>query len=299
METFFHELGCETVISPDTNRFILNQGVKYCVDEACLPVKVFHGHVCWLRDKCDAILIPRIMSVKKREYICPKFCGITEMIANNIPDLPRLLGDPIYWESPEKLLQWALNSGRPVTSDKHKIKKALDEAVNRQNSESLSARPDKRQFRVALLGHPYNIYDPFINMNLIEKLNRLGVDILTEEFVDDQLIEEEVNKLYKKPFWTFVRSSYGAAVSMSVHGNIDGIIYISSFACGIDSVILELISRKTADLPLLVLKIDEHTGEAGFNTRIEAFTDMLGRRIKIDHNNSSHGQCVSGRKSIV
>jgi predicted nucleotide-binding protein (sugar kinase/HSP70/actin superfamily) len=29
---------------------------------------------------------------------------------------------------------------------------------------------------------------------------------------------------------------------------------------------------------VLVLKIDEQTGEAGFDTRIEAFTDMLERR---------------------
>lgn len=28
----------------------------------------------------------------------------------------------------------------------------------------------------------------------------------------------------------------------------------------------------------MVLKIDEHTGEAGVNTRIEAFVDMLERR---------------------
>lgn len=91
--TFFTELGAETIVSEDTNKSILDQGVRYCVDEACMPVKVFHGHVASLRDKCDAILIPRIMQVRKREYICPKFCGLPEMVVYNIPDLPTRVFD--------------------------------------------------------------------------------------------------------------------------------------------------------------------------------------------------------------
>ena len=63
-------------------------GAQYCVDEACLPVKVFHGHVCYLKDKCDLLFIPRIMQLYKDEYICPKFCGLPEMVINSIPGLP-------------------------------------------------------------------------------------------------------------------------------------------------------------------------------------------------------------------
>ncbi len=55
-------------------------------------------------------------------------------------------------------------------------------------------------------------------------------------------------------------------------------VHISSFACGIDSVVTELIKDKIEDFPYMILKIDEQTGEAGFDTRIEAFTDMLSRR---------------------
>ena len=43
---------------------------------------------------------------------------------------------------------------------------------------------------------------------------------------------------------------------------------------------LERISRKAKNFekPILHLTIDEHTGEAGFITRLEAFVDMLYRK---------------------
>ena len=43
---------------------------------------------------------------------------------------------------------------------------------------------------------------------------------------------------------------------------------------------IESITRKAkeAGKPLLSLTIDEHTGEAGFVTRLEAFIDMLFRK---------------------
>ena len=63
--TFFSELGAEIIVSEDTNKDILDAGVKYCVDDACLPVKVFHGHVDSIKDKCDLLIIPRIMQYGK------------------------------------------------------------------------------------------------------------------------------------------------------------------------------------------------------------------------------------------
>ena len=40
-------------------REILDRGTSACVDDACLPVKVFAGHVESLRAKCDLIAVPR------------------------------------------------------------------------------------------------------------------------------------------------------------------------------------------------------------------------------------------------
>ena len=41
MDDLFQALGVEVVVSPPTNKAILDQGTKSVVDETCLPVKVF------------------------------------------------------------------------------------------------------------------------------------------------------------------------------------------------------------------------------------------------------------------
>lgn len=289
LQTFFCELGAEIVTSSDTNKNILDEGVKYCVDEACLPIKVFHGHVSSLKDKCDIIIIPRVMQLREREYICPKFCGLPEMVLSSIPDLPKAIVEPIYATSRKKLYEWAKVSGKMVTGDTSKIYKAFNSALKEQEKYKTGIRNENYMLNIALAGHPYNIYDNFINMNIVQKLNKLGAGVVTEENTSDELIDTEVKHLYKKPFWTFARSNYGFAAYAAKSKAVDGIIYLSSFACGIDSVIVELIKDKIGDFPLMLIKIDEHTGEAGLDTRVEAFVDMLERRVKNENNISAHG----------
>ena len=60
-EHFFKELGLDILISPETNNEILQNGKKYTVDEACLSLKIYIGHVFYLIDKVDYILVPRIV----------------------------------------------------------------------------------------------------------------------------------------------------------------------------------------------------------------------------------------------
>lgn len=278
LNTFFSELGAEVITSEDTNRETLNLGVKYCVDEACLPMKIFHGHVASLIDKSDIILIPRIMQVKEREYICPKFCGLPEMIQNSIEGLPILITEPIYARSRKDLYKWVKVAGKTVTASNNAIKEAFNRALIQQGKHRTGINDQGYKLNIALSGHPYNIYDDFVNMNIVKKLNKLGVGIITEEYVDEIKINNEIKQLYKRPFWTFARNSYGFTSYVTTNEIADGIIYISSFACGIDSVVIELIKSKIGDFPFMVLKIDEHTGEAGLETRVEAFVDMLERR---------------------
>ncbi len=282
-KTFLEELGAEIVVSPNTGKGILDRGVQCCVDEACLPMKVFHGHVSWLKDQCDAVLIPRFIGVKEKEYICPMFCGLIEMVSNNIPRLPRLIDAPIYSTDPGSLLRWARKTGRSVTGDENRIRAALGKALQKQADSELGFDDDGYPIKVGLLGHSYHVHDRFLNMDLKRKLNGLGIGVITSERVDRASMEAEADKLFKKPFWTFARDYYGAAVSLCRSGRADGIIYLSSFSCGIDSVVTELIGCELEDFPFMVLKLDEHTGEAGFDTRIEAFSDLLKRRCAIGH----------------
>lgn len=287
--TFFSELGAEIITSADTNKDILDEGVKYCVDEACLPVKIFHGHVASIKDKCDVIVIPRIMQLRKNEFICPKFCGLPEMVINSIENMPISITEPIYATSKKSIYKWAKAAGKRVTSNNFKIKSAFIKAFDQQEKYQTGILDEGFDMKIALAGHPYNIYDNFTNMNLVKKLNNLGIGVETMEFTNDLIFDLEINELYKRPFWTYARENYGFAANVVRERKVDGIIYVSSFNCGTDSVIIELIKNNVGSFPFLTLKVDEHTGEAGIDTRIEAFADMLERRVRNESNMPTHG----------
>ena len=57
-KTFFRELGVQVLVSPPTDRQIMENGAALAIDEACLSLKVYLGHVKALVGQCDYILIP-------------------------------------------------------------------------------------------------------------------------------------------------------------------------------------------------------------------------------------------------
>lgn len=276
-EVFFSELGAEIVTSENTCRKTLDMGALNCVDEACLPIKVFHGHIGLLQEKCDYVLVPRFMSIYKHEYICPKFCGLPEMIKSSYKNLKIIDTGPIYADSSESLYKWCREAARPFTKDENKIQYAYAQGMKAYKQNKTVVHKSDSKLRVALIGHPYNIYDNYLNMNIVLKLQKLGFGVITEDDIGEEITNRFSNELFKRPFWTFARRNYGTAVYLATNKQVDGIIYISSFACGIDSVVIELIKNRLNDFPVMVLKLDEQTGEAGFNTRLEAFGDMMKR----------------------
>ena len=68
-KTFLEELGAEVVVSPPTNKIIIQQGLTYAVEEICFPAKVFLGHVLYLKDRVDLLFIPRLGQLSQKENI--------------------------------------------------------------------------------------------------------------------------------------------------------------------------------------------------------------------------------------
>lgn len=292
-EKFFHSLGAKIILSPPTNKAILEEGSKYVVDEACLPVKVFFGHINYLKDKTDLIFAPRVVSVKKKEYTCPKFMGIPDMV--RIRNLPPILG-PTIDLSKKKDKLWSVigDIGRKIDNNPLKVAKAWMEGrreIKKQQNifqqynfpeEFKIKRAENPGLNIAVIGHEYIIYDNYLSMNLLNKISSLNVGVYTPQMVSPNNINKEVEQLPKKIFWDFGKNALGAALFFSKQKHIKGIINISSFGCGPDSMINSMILynlKKGNSKPVLNLTIDEHTGEAGIDTRLEAFYDLLVRRV--------------------
>ncbi len=301
IKAFLTELGAEIVPSPETTGEILNKAVLYCIDDACLPVKVFHGHAYSLRDKADCILVPRLTSVSKGEYICPKFGGLPEMVKYSVPGLPPLIDTEINLIKGQKQLLAALYKmaaslklANPVL-----IAKGIKSAMRAQNvfkaavqkgntpdsviNEMIPPGSCKYKARIGLIGHPYLLYDNFTNMGLLKKLRSRGMKVTTPDMIDPHIINELCMELPKRMFWSSGKSLVGGALYIMDRGYYDGMLALTAFGCGVDSLAGEYIekkARKHYGRPYMVLNIDEHTGDASFNTRLEAFFDLLDWRGK-------------------
>lgn len=307
---FFETLGQEVVLSSPTNEAMLKKGVALCVDDACLPIKSFHGHVADLADKADAIYIPRIVSIEPRKYLCPKFLGLPDMIRNSIAKLPPLIDAEInLYKGKKGIKNHVIQIGDVLHKNKAEVMKAYCKAANTQKrykkflitykktpceilpnvdfKSSIEANTDLSDDvhpKVLLVGHHYNIYDTFLSMNLIVKLKRQHINLITTDMVSDSEIKKGAKKLTKDMFWTLGERSLGAAFYFLDKGELDGVIHVASFGCGPDSFVGELLERKIKryyKVPFLYLTLDEHAAEAGFDTRVEAFLDVLeGRKTQ-------------------
>jgi predicted nucleotide-binding protein (sugar kinase/HSP70/actin superfamily) len=285
---FFKNINCKVVVSQDTNKEILDYGVKYCSNETCLPVKVFHGHVYSLKDLVDYIFIPRYTSLDKNEYTCPKFCGLPDMAALCLKRQVKVLEVRVHIDLlPSETYNSLLELSRVLHLKDTLVLEAFKDACRVYTEDrrikhehcTYTASISNSKIAVSVLGHPYMIYDSYLNMKLLDKLRKRNIAVYTPRDIDHKTKRENAYPFQEKVFWEVGFELLGSAYTFAEDPKIKGLIYLTPFACGIDAFILEFIERRIKagyDVPLLKLTIDEHTGEAGFDTRLEAFLDMVG-----------------------
>jgi predicted nucleotide-binding protein (sugar kinase/HSP70/actin superfamily) len=318
-ETFFTCLGADVVVSPKTNKELLDAGIELAVDETCLPVKVFLGHVNYLKSRVDVLFLPRIVSVEPKKYTCPKLLGLPDMVKSNVAGLPAIWHDTVNFSAHKYALfvlvwrmGWRLSSNifriigaygaacRQLRRYEGFLRQGYtaEEAYEMQKCTNPQGEPVQKDITIAVVGHAYNIYDAYLCMRIIPRLREMGVDVITPEMMRKAEIEKATKHMPKDLFWTFSKRIMGTACHyISAHDAVDGIINIASFGCGPDSLVGEMLAREVrrqGNIPFLLLTIDEHTGEAGLLTRLEAFIDMIRwRRQGNARNFSSYGELLS------
>ncbi|MHB8124769.1 MAG: acyl-CoA dehydratase activase-related protein [Desulfitobacteriaceae bacterium] len=314
--TYFESLGCEVITSPPTTKEIIDLGVRDALAEACVPVKIFFGHVQKLKDKVDYLFIPRVISMNGKTIYCPKFLGLPDMIRSAIPNLAKLIDVTIdLRKDPLALHKAAINVAKDLgysaweglsalhkAAQMHKRYVALlqkgvfpDKAIpflllnNVDETQLTNSIFTKRiaatqiPLKLAILGYPYIVYDSFINVNLFDKLREMAVEVVTMEMMDPQTLKKQRNKTVKRIFWTFSEMASRTAYHFFENDeDIDGILHVTAFGCGPDFIVDKLMEIEAKNrqrrVPFMSLSVDEHTGEAGIMTRIEAFCEMVRRR---------------------
>ena len=287
-ERFLQKLGAEVVVTGSTTKATINCGSS--LDEVCLPVKAYFGHVCQIYKSVDSLFIPRMVSTAAGQYTCPKIIGMLDMIRSNLTSLPPIIDVSVNLRSNSRSLYQAIVSvgsvlGRGAAPSLYAWYRAWQSC----NQPSVILSPKQCQIKVGLIGHPYILFDSMLSMNIIERLDKLEAQVITPDAVNPRQAAEAASKLGKRIFWSSSHHMAGAALALMQSAQpVDGLIFLSSFSCGPDTLIGELIYQQAQllNIPCMLLTIDEHTAEAGFVTRLEAFTDMLKRR-------DAHGRIFS------
>jgi predicted nucleotide-binding protein (sugar kinase/HSP70/actin superfamily) len=146
-------------------------------------------------------------------------------------------------------------------------------------------KDEKPPFRIAFIGHPYNLFDVDINKDLLALAKSLEMEILTADLLSEKEIDREVSNLSKEIYWSSGREIVGSLFHFLSAG-VDGVVFLTSFKCGIDALLQEFIKRRLkirggSPIPFLILSLDEHTGREGLTTRLEAFRDVVEEQKRI------------------
>jgi predicted nucleotide-binding protein (sugar kinase/HSP70/actin superfamily) len=233
---------------------------------------------------------------------CPRLAGLPEMLKYSISGLPTIL-DP-YVDGRHRnstLLRSFSEMALALGKSSREIKEALQEGETayrlvRKRMEGGEKIPElfgmdetekpgfQREHlakKVAVVGHPYCLYDPYFNFDLLRILGEAHASVYTQEIVSKEEIDTRIREFGKDVYWDSGREILGACLHLLGSNQVDGLIYLTCFSCGVDSMIEPLVKHRVAEngkTLYLCLMIDEHTGPTGVLTRVEAFLETVERR---------------------
>jgi Uncharacterized protein conserved in bacteria len=278
-ETFFKELNCDILVSSETNKQILKDGINNSIDESCLSSKIYMGHVYYLIDKVDYILVPRIVSFGQKEVVCTKFNAMYDIVNNTFKNI-KLLEYNIDVKENQGELKAFLRMGKFIGQNSISVLKAYLKAKKSQEyyehkqtikQEQLLINTNK--LKMLIVSHPYNIYDKLIGYPIIKYLESFDVVPIYADIANKDETTKKSKEISNTLYWTYNKELIGAIEHYK--NKIDGIIFISTFPCGPDSLVNELCIRKIKGIPMTNIILDELEGEAGMHTRIESFIDII------------------------
>ncbi len=275
-DIFFKELDIEVVKSPPTNKEIVDRGIRLANDEMCLSLKIYIGHVDYLKDKVDYIIVPRIDNYGIDNQTCTNFLAVYDIV-NNLFNV-KVLDYNISSKNDE--LSEFLKIGKILNKKRFEIIKAYKKAYlenerykqNKIKENYLKLKSDR--MKILLISHSYNTYDEYIGKPIINYLQELGVDIIYSDRFDEKKANKLSLELSKTIYFKYCKDAIG---SIKLAPNVDGIIFLSSFPCGLDSLVNELVMRRI-NKPYINLVVDDMDSLTGIKTRLESFVDILEQK---------------------
>jgi predicted nucleotide-binding protein (sugar kinase/HSP70/actin superfamily) len=300
--TFFRGLGFEVVTSDPGGRGFLGQQPIGYFEDSCLPMKLLVSHCLDLAEKVDVLFLPRVISIHRKYIMCPKFRGAPDIIRLAAGSEVEVIDEPFDsrlgsnpWGSFSRAvgkrlgLRWG--EVRAASREAHSVQEGferdLPKRINGLPLRDLFAlevpTPETTGYpgdlNIAFIGHPYNLYDVDVGKDVLGMAKKFGCRISIADSLGGHEIESKASGLSKEIYWSSGREIVGAALAFLARDEVDGVVFLSSFKCGIDALLQEYLKRvfkahPSGTRPFLTLSLDEHTTVQGLATRLEAFVEI-------------------------
>ncbi len=284
---FFAELGFRVILSESIDPAGVDQkGAPFCY-----PGELAHGYAASLLAlNPDIIFLPHLKGIpsgKKGNLSCT--CVFVQ-------------GEPFYLRTAfpsladKKVLSPTLNFAHGIETNlrafqemaqslgvkRSRIKDALAAGIGAQEAffadiqqmggealAELQTAPER--FAVVLFGRPYNSFTNDANKGIPAKLASRGIRIIPFDMLPygEEKIEADHN-MYWATGSMILKSAHLLKKNPQLFAT-----YITNFSCGPDSFIIGYFRDIMGHKPSLTLELDSHTADAGLETRIEAFLDIV------------------------
>jgi predicted CoA-substrate-specific enzyme activase len=280
---FFHTLG----IKIETSTRVVPEGIAKQESNYCFPTEIAHGAIQDVLDRgVDFVFLPHFRDMPSTEEVHACVCPLTQGLpyfarqAFGLADekiLRPVLSMKDGFEASRRAFEHVaeqLGFTREEGSHAYDVgiaqyRRFLDayRALGRKLLREVEENPDR--VYIALLGRPYNAFTRDANMGIPRKFTSQGVTILPFD-----MIYTEEGDIPPNNYWYYGQQNMRAVQQVKRTDNLY-LAWISNFSCAPDSFLLHYVRWLMGQKPYLVLEIDSHTADAGLDTRVEAFLDIV------------------------
>jgi predicted CoA-substrate-specific enzyme activase len=256
----------------------------------CFPALLSHGLLgSLLRQDVDHLFIPQVKNAaiepaKAGEPNCT--CPFVQAEPYYLKATfhrqlaPKLLTAVLDFQDQRALRQAFAGVGRQLGFSRREAIEAFEKGweamlamrremqeIGRRYLDSLSPE----ETGVVLFGRAYNAFSRQGNMGIPHKFASRGYRIIPHDFLP---LDEGSKADLGWMFWSSGRHILRAAERVRRQTNLFG-VYVTNFSCGPDSFLTGHFRDLMGEKPSLMLELDAHTADAGIDTRIEAFLDVV------------------------
>ncbi len=276
--TFLASLGLEAVLSG-----VDPHGELKSYSGFCFPAQTAHGAILDLtRQGVNLVFMPHVVHMPQPNACHDSFlCPITQASPyflskafSEVRFLSPLLDFTHSYEIGAGLLEMAMQE---FGASRERVLEAWEAAKNAQTKaeramrelgqQALGLAISQKEPAVLLAGHSYNAYAPEASQSVGKKLSSMGVTTIPADCLAP--IEEGPTA------WYFSNQVMNAVALAKQHPNLF-LLCVSNYSCTVDAFTHALIAAEMGSKPYLIIELDAHTADAGVQTRIEAFLDIIG-----------------------